>query len=224
MNLDGEKFKYNVYPPLIFRYMDAKYVEAFFNDGSLRISSFAKFGKHVDEQRLDLNEGKLKFMTRSKEDGGQTIIAEMVMGQDAYVLCTTAIHTHELMTAFDSDSYIRINNSHHFGMEIAKVIPGVKRAFECFCFYHSSKLWLDDDRFFDYKSTKKADGTYAMEPLLKFSKQTVGIKPFLIKNKEYAHQCEYRFVWIIDKESEEHIDIKVPEAIKYCSRPSELDL
>ena len=37
--------------------MDAEYVESFFRDGSLRLSSFARFAKHPDEQLRDKAEG-----------------------------------------------------------------------------------------------------------------------------------------------------------------------
>jgi hypothetical protein len=217
-------FKYNVHPPLIFRYIDSKYVDEFFKDGSLRLSSFLKFGMHKDEQRLDKKEGKLIFSTRSPENGGQTVMAEVSMGHDAYVLCTTAIHTEKLMKDFKCDSYIRINNSHLFGAAIAKAVTGIRYAFECFCFYHTTKVWLSDGMHFDFEKNRLPDGSYAMEPFADYLLRGAGIRPYLIKNKEYAHQCEYRFVWITNKEADEHIDLKVPEAIQYCSRPSALDL
>ena len=49
--------QWSIVRPRLYRHLDAKYVESFFNDGSLRLSSFARFAQHPDEQLRDTNEG-----------------------------------------------------------------------------------------------------------------------------------------------------------------------
>ena len=39
--------------PTLVRQMKPEYVDAFFNDGSLRLSSFESFRRHPDEKRKD---------------------------------------------------------------------------------------------------------------------------------------------------------------------------
>ena len=43
--------------PPVYRFMDKQYVEQFFVDGSLRLSSFRRFSQHSDEERQDCAEG-----------------------------------------------------------------------------------------------------------------------------------------------------------------------
>jgi hypothetical protein len=49
--------RWSIVRPRLYRHMDDKYVESFFRDGSLRLSSFASFAKHPDEQLRDKAEG-----------------------------------------------------------------------------------------------------------------------------------------------------------------------
>ena len=39
--------------PPVYRYLPMRFVDAFFETGSLRLSSFKQFAMHVDEARLD---------------------------------------------------------------------------------------------------------------------------------------------------------------------------
>jgi hypothetical protein len=50
---------WNIHTPQVVRELDTEFVDAFFKDGSLRISSFAKFQEHPDEQRRDGKEGQM---------------------------------------------------------------------------------------------------------------------------------------------------------------------
>jgi hypothetical protein len=43
--------------PTLYRFLESKYVDAFFQEGSLRLSSFERFAQHPDEQRKDAGEG-----------------------------------------------------------------------------------------------------------------------------------------------------------------------
>lgn len=45
--------EWNICTPSLFRFLDKEYVNAFFKDGTLRISSFAQFRKYKDVQSQD---------------------------------------------------------------------------------------------------------------------------------------------------------------------------
>jgi len=59
--------------PYVFRYLEKQFVDAFFESGSLRLSSFAKFSRHKDEQRFDPDEGYGMVFHRNHEGTGQTL-------------------------------------------------------------------------------------------------------------------------------------------------------
>ena len=198
-----------------------KRVSTFIKLGTL--SSFSRFRRHKDEQRLDREEGMIKFINRTEEKGGQTIIAEGGFGRDAYVLCATAAHSKRQMKRFRRDSYIRINESVKFGYEVAKKIPGIWRAFEGLCLYSEHKIVEKDLGYVDLERTRNPDGTYPADPFFAFIMRSMGQMGYFLKHKRYSPQVEYRYLWLTDNEPKDFLDIKVPEAIRFCSRPKLTD-
>jgi len=68
--------------PRLYRYLPSKWVDAFFHDGSLRLSSFNEFSKHTDEQRADPQEGR---GVRVGVGIAATIVTATGRGHDCYV-------------------------------------------------------------------------------------------------------------------------------------------
>ncbi|HET6763272.1 MAG TPA: hypothetical protein VFH27_06360 [Longimicrobiaceae bacterium] len=110
--------------PVVYRYLDKQFVDEFFDRGALRISSFSTFAQHEDEERLDGAEGKGIVGHRNHEGEGQTIIAQMSQGHNAFVLCGSMNYSPELSDAFKTNSGFRIDDSLGFGDAISKFIPG----------------------------------------------------------------------------------------------------
>jgi hypothetical protein len=42
--------------------------------------------------------------------------------------------------------------------------------------------------------------------------------PLFLKKKSFAHQVEYRYIWIVREKEVDYLDIKVPEAIQFCGK------
>jgi hypothetical protein len=210
--------------PTLFRYLPSRYVDAFFEDGSLRLSSFAEFKRHKDEERLDPKEGEVSFFHTTEERGGQTLFARMNHGHDAYVVSAAMRHDKELMRSFGCDSYIRINDPTQFGTLVAQHIPGFRAGAEGPCLYQGMKImqrdlgYLDSARLSDPKNPDQEDEK-VVERLV--NEQTKHY-PLFMKDQRYAHQVEYRLLWITFSDVEGFLDIKVPEAIPLCSRPDPL--
>ena len=53
--------------PNVYRYLDKKFVDLFFEDGIIRLGSFSRFQKYPDEVRGDISEGKGAIQSKSKE-------------------------------------------------------------------------------------------------------------------------------------------------------------
>src|SRR6187549_3757473 len=88
--------RWRVFSPVVYRYLDRRFADAFFEDGSLRLTSFAKCQKHSDEQRLDVDEGTLRLLM---SDTGTNVLKlyELKSTVNAYLLCTTLWHNRQLM-------------------------------------------------------------------------------------------------------------------------------
>lgn len=235
---------WNIITPTLFRYLDKKYVDDFLKDGSIRISSIEQFRKHKDEQRLDRGEGRIMVshnLPEANEGKGGNITAWILYDKKAYVLSTTTKVDKELMKSFNTDSYIRIQNSTNFGMEIAKHIPGFTAGFEGFCSYHTSKI-LSVDLNIDLKQFLKNpdiepqtienseplpgqldNEAFDIEKIRQFLVNNAKHLPLFMKDKSFVNQVEYRFVWLTNIEPNNFLDIKIPEAIKLCSGPLPFD-
>jgi hypothetical protein len=111
---------WNVLRPRIYRFMPAQYVDDFFRDGSLRLSSFAEFAKHPDEQLRDGQEG---WGTRVGIGSGATIITRQGRGSDCYVLCGTLHNTSKTRALFKSDGCFVIDNILAFANAVSTKIP-----------------------------------------------------------------------------------------------------
>jgi hypothetical protein len=213
---------WNVCTPTLFRFLEKQFVDQFFQDGTLRLSTFDKFKKHEDEQRLGKQEGKITFVHRTSQRGGQTLEAFAAHGQNAYVLCGAMRFENELMDAFNCDSYIRINDPTKFGMAISKHLPGFIAGFEGPCLYQANKIIEKDLGYIDLNSFKTQTGQVDMNKLQSFINHHMSFYPYFLKDKSYSHQMEYRLLWLTSSETNDYIDIKAPEAIQFCSMPSNL--
>src|SRR4051812_23850100 len=96
MNINFTR-QWSVVRPRLYRHLPTTYVDSFFNDGSLRLSSFAQFAKHPDENLRDTGEGRgSRFGIGSQA----TIAIFGGRGMDCYVLCATLHNTLEVRKHF----------------------------------------------------------------------------------------------------------------------------
>jgi hypothetical protein len=215
--------EWNVCTPSVFRFLNLEYVDEFFKDGSLRINSISRFQKHSDEQRRDRGEGIQLFVHNTNENGGQAITT-WVKVEKAYVLSCTMQFDSGLMKRFNTDSYIRINETTSFGSVVARHIPGFKVGFEGHCLYQDKKISLFDAGFIDTKPflDPNIPEEVRASSVEQFVFSNLRHIPYFLKDKRYRHQCEYRFVRITGDETPDYIDIKVPEALQFCEKQNPL--
>ena len=215
-----------VCPTIIYRYLPSVFVDAFFADGSLRLSSFEQFHKHKDEQRLDQREGETFFVHVTEERGGQTITARAHHGYNTFVLCAST--RDDLMSTFGCDSYIRIDDPTAFGQAVARRIPGLTAGSEGFCVYQDKKIIQRNLGFLNVEGLKATPGEPAKDgAVVEFNpkghrliRDAMGHLPLFLKDKSFAQQAEYRIIWAVSRPVPPFIDVKVPEAIRFCSKPT----
>lgn len=217
---------WNLVTPLVHRYLAADFVDAFFADGSLRLSSVEQFAAHPDEQRNDPSEGTANFFHRTEDEGGQTIAAHVEQGQNAYILCGSAYYSPDLMAAFECDSYIRINDTVAFSQAVSRHIPGFTGGAEGPCRYQSARAFERDLGFVDGINVTLPNGSpgYDQQRLMEVLNQGIGVVPLFLKERSFAAQAEYRFVWFCASPVEPHFDIRVPEARELCSKGSDFQV
>jgi hypothetical protein len=251
-----------VCPTTIYRFLPSAFVDAFFADGSLRLSSFQRFHQHEDEQRLDQRDGKTSFAIHiyNGTDRGHTLTGTFSHADEpnAFILCAST--RDDLGAAFGCDSYIRIDDPTAFGQAVARRIPHVAAGTEGFCIYQDRKIiermvgqMNAEDLLSNVAGGENSSGSTESinrNPLIgdptleserklinpasggasveinaqgkRVIRQALGHVPFFLKDKSFADQSEYRLGWMVSQPRPvpPYIDIKVPEAIRFCSKPN----
>jgi hypothetical protein len=208
--------------PCLFRYLEKQYVDLFFSEGILRLSSFSAFSQHKDEERLDTQEGRGSLYNADHEGEGQYIFSVMSQGHDCYVLCGSQVYSKSLAQQFFPDSDVvsgfRINDTTAFGVKLADAIPSFKGGLEGPCIYNDGLIMRKAGRI-EYR-TVHPDGkeTADLNKLHSGLYRATGSDLFFVKSKKYQHQLEYRLLWAVREKVSDYIDVKCQEAVQYCTR------
>ncbi len=212
--------QWDVVLPRIFRFIEQVYVDKFFEDGTLRLSSFEQFRKHSDEQRRDSAEG---FGLRQGIGQNATIMTVSGRGGDCYVLCGSLLCTEKLQGTFpEADGCFAIDDTICFAQSIAHALPGFTRGFEGPAIYQDDPTIRRDlgadtvDEMF--KRHSNPDGTLDMNKLFEMQASIGGYEEFFMKHSRFAYQAEYRLLWSVSQKVDDFIDLKVPEARQYCRK------
>ncbi|UPG88317.1 hypothetical protein L2Y96_12890 [Luteibacter aegosomaticola] len=200
--------------PVVTRYMETAYVDAFFRDGSLRLSSFRRFRQYADEVRGDGLEGRAS-QTWTHPDGGHSAIVT-INGGRCFVLCGASSEGPAIAEAFGTDDGFRILDTVAFADVVSRHIPGFIQGVEGLCMYRDD-VGLIKAMPQMFTEADEADPTAAFE---RFDKaiQTESVDSFFLKRLRYATQCEYRLIWMALGDEVDCIEIKCPEAIPFTER------
>jgi len=205
----------------VYRFMQQQYVDAFFDDGSLRISTFDFFARHPDELRRDEHEGHgMVVHTNPTANAGEglSVSGYFTSGSNAYVLCGSMACTDEMKDNYGTTGLI-INNTSSFGVAVARCIPEVGFGWEGPCEYVKQRLTHDKTGRFTMADLQLGDGTDRIsgDKLFQMLDGVGGSDDFLFKKPEqYFSEVEYRFAWITRDAVKGQLDIKCPEARAFC--------
>jgi hypothetical protein len=213
----------NISLPFVYRYMEKKYIDLFFDKGLLRLSSFRKFKNYPDEIRGDKSEGKGAILSTTKEGGQFVGVTEV--GNDAYIFCTSTIESTELMKKFNTDGYFKIIDPLGFSFAISNSILGFSQAIQGLCNYVDSRLinkFINGMSMNDF-TNEVGELIIGGPKMLQRLREMVGdgTELMLLKEKKYQKQTEYRFIRKINTQfftPLEFIDVECKEAIQFCER------
>jgi len=203
--------------------MDEKYIDLFFEQGTLRISSFKKFIQYPDEIRGDKSEGSGTYETNSNE--GLQYLLLTNTGSNAYMFCTSLIASGEIKSQFEVNSYFRINNPLEFSAAILNAIAGSTQAFLGFCNYQDHRIVKKQIEGFSVHDFTDEKGELIIGGQMMNQRNNEimgnGIDLMFLKENKYQSQAEFRFVWTINNqfyEMHEYLDIECKEAVQFCER------
>lgn len=218
--------EWHIRRPPLYRYLEREFVDQFFNCGLLRLSSFLEFSRHKDEQRHDPQEGHGMMMSKNSDGKGQVIGGYATYGEDAYVLCCSTLFDSKLGSDFRTDSGFRINNIAAFAQIIASHVPGFRMGIEGNCIYLANRTVERDIGPVDIETLKSDNEPDKIDlgKMIGTLNRIAGDDLLFVKHAgKYAHQQEYRLLWMTHAPADTHLLIKCPEAIQFCSRFEDLE-
>lgn len=182
------------------------------------LSSFERFAKHTDEQRLDYKEGKTYLIHRTEENGGQTLLVEADFGHDAYVLSGSTLPSIDLMKVFGADSGIVIKDPIGFARSVGNALLGYRHGYDGPCSYQLRRIIEHDFGWLDLGPTEETGdlSKFNHQALKATLDRLVSPDVYFLKNSIYVAQAEWRFVWIVDHAVKENIVVEVPQSRQFC--------
>lgn len=199
--------------PTVVRYLAREYVDKFFEDGTLRLTSFQALWKHADEERRDELEGT--SLVEIIAPGLPASLFSSRVVDETYVLCGMAYETWD--NPFGHDAGIKIVDTVSFAIAVGNRLPGCLRTMQGPCNYraepihrmlpHAARTLGEADSPSDFETK------YAEFERLRQREQFEGL---FTKSSRYSSQCEYRILWGCGGQQKEHVMLTCPEAVEFC--------
>lgn len=200
--------------PIVTRFIEQKYVEEFFSIGLLRLPTFKTFRNHKDEERCDLNEGRVCAEIKTP-NCNHKILA--INGQEAYVLCGGLVENPTMEASFSTQCGIRILNPLAFSDAVSGRIPGFVGGYQGNCVYRSDTfLSKQDSATFEPPANHDGMEKWASDYDEYIARETS--EAFFIKRLKFAHQNEYRFIWFAHGYEQSELFVTCPEARRFCEK------
>jgi hypothetical protein len=214
--------------PSKYRYMQADYVESFFCDGSLLLTTYEKCRTHENLTRRDSREGKANFYF---PHGSFVASGIQGVGKRSYMLCTSSTLSEGIMTRFGVDSWIEIVDPPAFADAISRAVPGCLSLRLAPCQYVAVRsvertterpIMPDPTRLLEAASSGDSGAVevafHAMnrEMADHLDEEMEDSTYFLKEAVPFEIEDEFRFVWTVDHDV---VDPKVficKEAAKHC--------
>jgi len=215
------QIQYTVRHPYAYRYEDEKYINLFFNEGKLRLSSFIEYQNYNDNQLGDSQEGESLIYTQSTNNSlvSSKVRGKIQTGLNSYSFCTSSFLSQALLKTFSRNSVFRIIDPIGFAVEIADVIPdGTKHFLFGNCDYLTKR------------NIKEALGNFSVDFVPNdpnilaetiFSMPAADHKLSFLKLIEYQSQGEVRFLFPTSKAITSSLSIVYHTHVRLSKRISE---
>lgn len=201
------------------RFIPSKFVQEFFDSGSLRLSTFPAFnGPNIPDHKRDAGEGK-SFVSTEREGGryvGITFVAPKVL-----VLCASMIDTPEQAKRLSDDgvSGFRIRDLDRFAHAVGESLPGCHGLAHGPCNYDGRVHSSYPERVIELTEAMRHAHDATMKELMMqaFAElKSAPVEQYFAKETCHRGDAEYRFVWFMDREIREPETHVCPAARAFC--------
>jgi hypothetical protein len=210
--------------PVLYRYIPTTYINDFFRDGSLMLTTYERCKVHEDKKRRDVNDGKRNYLLTHAEIAVAGIES---VGRRSYLLCTSMIAG---VDHFDDNSYFAINDPLAFASAIARSVPAFRSGRLGKCQYRADPslsreserpVMPDPSELFaarDQKATELAFEKMRQAMADSIGKE-LGAETYFVKAEvPFKKDAEFRFIFTVENEVSGPLVIPRSEAHKFCAR------
>lgn len=188
----------------IVKMAQKRYVDSFFNDGTLRLGTYDDFAKQENEEVQDDTEGGFLLIGQYPT---VTTMSLVFAGFNQYAFCCYAGEPdRECIEKFEYDDAYIIRDVDGFVRAVAESI-GAESFHYSLCVYSEYKALITEN-----------NPGIAMFGISSDLIEVVGMEKYFIKPKRFSHQCEFRFVWSMPENVRAPKVFKCPKAIQFCER------
>jgi hypothetical protein len=206
--------------PAVFRYMDERYIDAFFTDGTLRLTTYELCKSLEDPATRDEDEGKQRFAITN---GQQMVAVSQGVGLRTYLLCTSLSPT---IAHFRTKNCFRIIEPIGFAKALAEAVQATQVQIGA-CTYdwpHREPTYsrsgpllpmIDPSIITDPEATIKM----FQDHMANLVHTTHGSATYFAKpDPPFGPDQEFRFVFTVDQDVIGPITIRCPAALPHCTR------
>lgn len=104
-----------------------------------------------------------------------------------------------------------------FANAISGQVAGFVGGAEGLCSYRENTMLQKKDERLFYSPKEGEDPQRWYEDQQRYLAKH-SIDAFFVKHIRFSHEAEYRFIWFASGIHKEYLDIKCPEALRYCER------
>ena len=210
--------------PILYRYLPTRYIDDFFRNGALMLTTYARCKIHEDQARCDPNDGKRNYLLTH---GGMAVAGIQGVGKRSYLLCTSMFPG---VDHFDDKTYFAINNPLAFAAAVARSVPSFQSGRLGKCLYRSEpSLSVESERpvMPDPSELLAARDHQTVELAFNRMNQAMGhlvdsklgAETYFVKAEaRFEKDSEFRFIFTVDKDVSDVLVISCAEAVKFCAR------
>lgn len=205
---------YNI--PILYRFIEAQYLDMFFETGKLKLTTFDNCKKLEDENRKDAKEGQSELYGY---DGDIKMEIGFGVGSDAIMLCTSLCSEYKDNKGTVYTKHIEIFDVQGLFFAIAEQLTKngyvVKRILFGPCFYTKKEFHnVVCSETFREKLDK---GQFDWDEVSKMAYIIGGDNMFFQKPIDKRLENEFRLLWIVDNiKKDQDIFVTIPNPEAYC--------
>lgn len=204
--------------PIVYRFMDEVYIDKFFETGEFMLSTFSRCKSLEDECRRDDAEGR-SVLYGTTDD----YVCTMDFAPVSVLLCCTSLSMSNKRPCGEPyEACLKIQNIDAFFQIITNQLIKdgflVSSAIKGPCNY-SDKIIHNTISKELIEPFLNADGGLDFNLFLEFASVVGGTHLYFNKHFSFQHECEYRFVWLLNSSFKEgSYIVKIPEARQFCKK------